>query len=149
MGVIELIKDLILGFGMAIFSIVTLVESRNLVSANKWDVFGPDGFPKIVAYVLLALSIILIISSLRKRNAGKNKFSLTKLEVIVLVSIIAYAFLLPILGFLIATALFILSIQLLLTYDIKKTRISMVITTVVVTGSVYIVFEKLLNVNLP
>lgn len=144
-----MIKDLILGFGMAIFSIVSLLESRNLVSANKWDVFGPDGFPKIVAYILLALSIILIVSSLRKVNPAKNKFSLTKLEVVVLLSIIAYVLLLPVIGFLIATALFILSIQLLLTYNLKKTMISMVITSLVVTGSVYIVFEKFLNVNLP
>lgn len=144
-----MIKDLILGVAMAVLSIVTIVESNNLVSTNKWDVFGPDGFPKAVAYVLLALSIILILGTLRKRNKIGNKLTMTRLEIFVLLSIIAYALLLSILGFIIATGLFIFGLQLLLTFDIKRSLLSMAATALIVTGSVYIVFEKVLYVNLP
>ena len=142
-------KDIILGVVMAIISAVAIVDSNKLISTNKWDVIGPDGFPKMVSYILLGLSIILIISAIRKKENTSSKMSVNILTLFTLVSIFVYVLIMPIIGFIFSTGLFLIILQLILAYDVKKSFFQSIMTTIIVTGTVFIVFEKLLNVKLP
>lgn len=142
-------KDIILGVVMAIISAVAIVDSNKLISANKWDVIGPDGFPKMVSYILLGLSIILIISAIRKKENTSSKMSVNILTLFTMVSIFVYVLMMPVIGFIFSTGLFLIILQLILAYDVKKSFFQSIMTTIIVTGTVFIVFEKLLNVKLP
>lgn len=148
-GVVK--KDTLLGIVMAIFSVGMLIQSKQLVNENKFDTIGPSGFPEGVSWILLGLSIVLILTSLLKRSVSSPKVTKINWNVIFsFVILFAYIILLPYLGFILATFIFLWILQVFLT-RIRTLNSFLKITLISVIFSLvtFLLFEKVLQVFLP
>lgn len=118
---------------------------------NPWE---PKVYPLIISVGISVLSIVLLISELRKQKAGKSegpvKFALGnegKLVTFVSVMCLLYAIAFDALGYMLATFLFIEAIMLY----ISKAK-KMLVPTLWALGfsvGVYYLFGKVLAITLP
>ena len=109
---------------------------------------GPAFFPRILAWVVIGLSILLIINTIVKRDDRKITL-LDKDSIKVYATIgflLAYLLLLNVLGFVFATPIFLFS---LIFFYIRKNIVKNAIISVAVTFLIYGVFSTLLAVPLP
>jgi putative tricarboxylic transport membrane protein len=124
-----------------------------------WDTFyfsppikpnapGPDFFPRIILIILFILGAALLASNLFKRGQGerpsRSLFDYKKFLLTVGL-IILYLFLLPYLGFLLASFLYI-SLNLI---NRLEGRIKVVALAAASSACLYFIFAWLLNVRLP
>lgn len=124
-----------------------LFESKDFPQGAT-GVPGPAFFPRILAYFVIGLSVLLIINTFIKRDDRKITL-LDKDSIKVYVTIgflLAYLILLNFLGFIIATPIFLFS---LIFFYIRKNILKNAIIAVLVTFLIYGVFSSLLAVPLP
>jgi len=139
-----------MNFGVAIFFIA--LSCYVLYSARSFpgqidNVPGPGYFPTVLACVLIALSLILIITSREASDAPLGIFS--KKNSIVFVAAgatLAYLGGLLVFGFLIATPLYLMGI--LRFFRMTNWR-SLVLTSGITTAASYAIFTTVLEVQLP
>jgi putative tricarboxylic transport membrane protein len=109
---------------------------------------GPDFFPRIILIILFILGAALLASNLLKKGKGeispKSLFA-HKRFLVTVGWIVLYLFLLPYLGFLLASFLYI-SLNLI---NRLKSRIGVVALAAVSSACLYFIFAWLLNVRLP
>ena len=95
--------DIFVSIFFAIFSIVMIILSGMLPKSKVMDI-GPDFMPTVIGIIMLILSVILLIQSIKKFNknleeAGKTEDdSEYKRVLLSLILCIAYVFLLAPLG---------------------------------------------------
>lgn len=139
-----------MNFGVAIFFIAL---SCYVLYSAWWfpgqidNVPGPGYFPTVLACVLIALSLILIITSREASDAPLGIFS--KKNSIVFVAAgatLAYLGGLLVFGFLIATPLYLMGI--LWFFRMTNWR-SLVLTSGITTAASYAIFTTVLEVQLP
>lgn len=135
------------------FSLTTEL-SENVLAIS--DIAGPFGVPNIVAVIIIAIGLLHILAAFLLRNdtstsekTKKEKAGeISQERVVVLVIIISavYILLLSFLGYLISTCLLI-AVLMYLFYERnwKKT----IVFSVLFTGALFLIFNNLLNVNLP
>jgi len=112
---------------------------------------GPSFFPRLLAVGLLIMSILLLIKALMGRSMQSNdKFDIknpgTQRAGIALLATIVYCLVLPYLGFIIDSVLYLIFLMYLLK---QRSYLKMVIISLGVTFMVYAVFRMALNITLP
>lgn len=120
-------KDFFCGVTFAAFSVFLLfcVERYIPKSVSEISPVGPDGFPRMVVLLMLALSLFLLVMNLIKLKKAKmgfvnknssvaKKFRGELPAVLLIVLLIGYSIAIGLVGFLLATLLFTTLLLLLM-----------------------------------
>lgn len=142
-------RDIISAGVIITFAIAVFVMSRRLPTGPS-DTPGPGVYPAFIAVCLFFLGIVQIIQSIvldpREREGPELSLAALKRLTPPFIGLLMYILLLPVMGFLIGTSLFLL---LLIRYsNITEYRISVPISVGVAITLQY-VFGTLLRVPLP
>jgi hypothetical protein len=105
---------------------------------------GPGFFPNLVAILMMILSLFLIIPK-RKGESSSARFTIQM--VIVFVVLLAYSFALEYLGFVVGS--FFLMAYLFMAFGGSRRWYVAVLWALVSVGMTYLLFEVLLEGNLP
>lgn len=119
--------------------------SLNYKTVYVTDYLGPSKYPLVLSILLSIFSIILIISP---EKTGRTKLELKNINMaipIFLVSLLLYIFLLYLLGYLIATIIYITFLGLFFERSIFKSFV----TAVLFSFIIYMFFEHLFKIHLP
>ncbi len=113
------------------------------------QIIGPEFMPRLYAFLLIGLSIILIIQSYMK-NEGKDRETsgrgYFKYSIITMLFLGAYIIIIPIIGFYISTIIFVVSMLL---FSRVRNKIVLAVIPVATSIFIYVFFSILLNVNMP
>ena len=148
-------RDGIAGLVLLAISLVLLVKSFQLPSLPIVPV-GPGFYPAIVLSFMAAASALLVLQDLLKRrvpagaDAGEAPRRNYRLVVIAFAIVGAYVALLPLLGFRVATVLFVGALQAALGRPQTARQWAVLAAIALGTAAVsYFVFERYLLVLLP
>ena len=147
-------RDGIAGLILLAISLVLLVKSFQLPSLPIVPV-GPGFYPAIVLSFMAAASALLVLQDLMKRapvvaDAPGSPRRNYRLVVIAFAIVGAYVALLPLLGFRLATVLFVASLQAALGRPDTPRQWAVLAAIALGTAAVsYFVFERYLMVLLP
>jgi putative tricarboxylic transport membrane protein len=132
-----------------IVALIYLLLSYQL-PAFPYTIVDADVLPKGLGFLLLLLSLILFFQNRPETKEQKQKRTLQKQDVVILLSILGtvlvYIFLLEIVGFVINTILFLIVTTRVLGYMKWRTNI---IVSVLFTLILYFSFNYLLQIYLP
>jgi len=143
-------KNIILGVCMAIIALVALHQTQFLPAATR-DPVGSAGYPRVLSLILLFFSVLLVITSLIRKEIDVADFSIRKnsLVVITFVSLAVYVFLLmPRLGFVFSSFIFLWVLQYILTPG-KKKYITITLISILFPVVLNYIFREILFVFLP
>lgn len=114
---------------------------------------GPAFFPRMLAIGLLAFSLLLIVSAFFKNYTEKRDGSRLSLKdkgiqraAIALVATILYCLGFEYFGFFTCSIVYLLFLMFLLK---DRKYLQMVLTSVIVTAAVFVIFRTFLNITLP
>jgi putative tricarboxylic transport membrane protein len=147
-------RDGWIGVGFLAFS-GWLYANLDKIPANPFVPIGPAFYPRFVLLLIIVLTLLLILQDLiapQKQKEGvrlRNWLKSYRATLLSFSLFSLYVFLLPKLGYLVATILFVSSVQWLLGQSLWRrlpTSLLIGIGTSVVT---YMLFEKYLHVFLP
>ena len=147
-------RDGIAGLILLAISLVLLVQSFQLPSLPIVPV-GPGFYPALVLSFMAAASALLVVQDLMKRaplvaDAGATPRRDYRLVVIAFAIVGAYVALLPLLGFRVATVLFVGTLQAALGRPQTARQWIVLLAIALGTAAVsYVVFERYLLVLLP
>ena len=148
--------DIIVGIFYAVLGIALIVVARMLPKSQVMDI-GPDFMPTVVGTLILVLSVILLVQSVRelKKNPdkeyGKDE-SDYKRVLLSLILALLYVFLLKPVGFIICTLVYLFCQIYVLAPDSHRTKKDMImylIIDVVFTLIVYYLFRIGFKIVLP
>lgn len=150
-------KDLMCGLVLIIFSVFTFLQLKDLP-------FRAAVFPQIMLTGIFVLAVLLTLRSLNIINKEKNRADRAEASsgndkkegesqpqniailATTLLTIVSYIFLMPILGFFLATILFMFAILFVL----KMRRYLLMAFLAVLTSSVvFVVFKTVMYISLP
>jgi putative tricarboxylic transport membrane protein len=141
----------IVGVIMAIVAVFVLIDAARLPAAS--DPLGPAAFPIIIGSLLglvgLALAIVnhrYALVLLRVRRSGVVRRGRGGRTVLVLVALLAFAALLPLVGFFLAAALLYVAVALLLG---APRGWHLAVTAVLVAGAIVLLFDRIIGLTLP
>lgn len=142
--------------GLAAFFIVFAVSifvSTNEYAVNSGYDPGAAFWPRLLAVILVLLSVIMVIQTMigGGRSAEQTQpvdFKAPRMKrVYIMIGVFAgFTVLLVYLGFIIASLLFIPSVMFLLG---ERKALNIILTSLLLTGSVYFLFTVLLRITLP
>ena len=135
-------SDRILG-GFGLLLALTFVWRSTLIEQSPFsDIVGPQTFPLIICAVMAACSLYFIF----KPDAEPVWPAAGRLFEIVMavVVMVLYAELLPVLGFLIATAL----ASAFLTWRLGTKPLQSIVVGVLIAAGIYIIFKLILGLSL-
>lgn len=143
-------SNIVISFVFILLGILVLlnVSTYPTISVGNEKLLGPAFFPGLLAMILIVLSILLILTnykSTEQRSTGLfDSYSIK--AYITMLGLVVYILLLNVVGFLIMTP--ILLFALIRFYGVKEYP-KLVITSLLITVFIYIVFKILLAVPLP
>lgn len=153
--------EIIIGLALIGLGILIYVQGGNLPSLNE-VVFNAGSFPRMIAALLILLSIFMIISKvnqLRKLKPVEDKVSdkerLTafyaeyKLVIFTTALFFVYIFIMQFMGFVTSTILFIIGAAILIGYRKRKEVLMVTAVAVILTLTMYFFFENVLHVRFP
>jgi putative tricarboxylic transport membrane protein len=124
--------------------------AANLPDRNLPNTLGSDFMPWVLAGCLLLLSLLLLIKTVFGSTPEQFDFSISPKEgfgvIFLTVCVFAYVKLMLLIGFVLATPIF-LALLMLITGSRKWKEIIMV--SIFATFSIYLLFQKLFQVILP
>jgi putative tricarboxylic transport membrane protein len=131
-----------------LLGIIVLVNVSTYPSVGREQITGPAFFPRLLALILIGLSVMLFISNYRSKDqSSTGLFDIYAINAyITMVGLLGYMVMINIVGFIIATP--ILLFGLMKFYGMKKYP-KLVLSSVIITGIIYGVFKLLLAVPLP
>jgi putative tricarboxylic transport membrane protein len=140
--------NMIISILFVLIGIYILIEVSTFPSVGGGQITGPDFFPRILAFTLIGLSVLLFISSIiSKDESTTGLFDIYAIKAyITMIGLLVYMIVLNAAGFIIATPLFL--IGLIRFYGMKHYP-KLILSSVLVTGIIYSVFKLLLAVPLP
>jgi putative tricarboxylic transport membrane protein len=149
-------KDRILSISLLVFCLIMFMETFNFAEKSKMNIAGPEVYPRIVIASIAAFSVILLIRSFFSKadpapRLEWKEFIKKYMNIILLFLFFGiYVFLLPNVGFIIATILFMFVSQALL-MGVKKRKqlIVNICVTSVSTFFIYFIFTNFLSIWLP
>lgn len=160
-------QDVLSGVFLLIVSVIMFVATFSFEALTVSKV-GPDFMPKIIASIMMIFSIIIIFNGWKKVNVQnentvpnqsikeKDTKSVSKekkysfLPVIITLGLmIGYFILIPILGFLIMTALYLFLQMLVLSHKSNRKIWLFVIISIATSALVYFIFRSVFYVMLP
>lgn len=141
----------IVGAIMVIVAVLVLVDAARLPTAS--DPLGPAAVPFIVGSLLglvgLALAILnhrYALVLLRVRRGGVVRRGRGLSTLLVLVALLAFAALLPLVGFFVAAALLYVAVALLLG---APRGWHLAITAALLAGAIVLLFDRIIGLTLP
>ena len=143
--------DVFIGFIFICLGLYTFILAGSL-PLPQWDYLGPSFLPKMFAFFLMILGFVMIIKSIiflkhNKKNKKKRMNIVSTKAFISMMFFLIYALTLNFLGYIVSTFLFIF---LFILYLDDKNRIWIaLISSIVFTFLVYVIFTKIVYVNLP
>jgi putative tricarboxylic transport membrane protein len=139
--------DFFIGLGLLGFALVYYQQSFSIIRGFASDRLGPAFFPRMLAFALAALSLVLIARALAGRSDPSRP---PEMRVGVFAAVIAlllvYAAVMPFVGFLLATPVLLATVIWLLGLRHWATTLG---TALGVTAVLYVVFGRTLHVLLP
>ena len=139
--------DFYIGLGLLAFALVYFQQSFTILRGFASDRLGPAFFPRMLALALAALALTLIVRAVAGRSDPSRPPAIRAGTLAaVLVVLVLYGFVLPYLGFLIATPLMLGAVIWFLGL---RAWLSLAGTAVGVTVVLWFVFARLLHVLLP
>ena len=130
-----------------------LLETRTFGSLDAYGKLGPDYWPKFVLVTIMALSLGVVVNTLKGVSKGtieaskKIRFDKGTLRFCLAFSLIAgYLILLPYVGFLVLTPIMMISFMILLG---EKSKTILCTLPIVLTVGVVLLFTKVMYVPLP
>ncbi len=141
------LKDIISSIFIIILSITVFCVATPLGEGSSNLSSNASLFPQIISLFLGLLGVSLLIQAMIKTEKKKILFNKRVfIKVITLICIlVVYVPALQILGYLLATIVFLFVVMVFLGQSIKKTSIH----TVIISGSLYVIFALLFKVPLP
>ncbi|MBP1732503.1 MAG: Tripartite tricarboxylate transporter TctB family, partial [Deltaproteobacteria bacterium] len=142
--------DVLSGIFWLVMAILVCMESAR-VDVGSFKSPGPGFLPFVAALILGGFGIVLVINAVLKKTRQDSTTNLWKglgwhKVIIILASLIAYAILLPSVGYLVLT----FALMLLLFGIIERPRFWVRLVTALITVlATYLVFYMWLNVQLP
>lgn len=139
--------DFILGLGFITFAMAVYYIAPVQASGHSFRGISPAFFPRILAVMIILLGGLLSIQGLRSRNDEQLRFDKKTMVRILIVSATAFAylFIIPWLGYIISTMLFMTS--MLTFYGAKKLQI--IIISIGMPLLLYFAFTRIMYVVLP
>lgn len=133
-----------------IFSIILCTMSGIVIySASNFDMsyigdsgLGPDFFPKVIAVILIILSVLLFLSKDKTKQENRN----IKYTMMVIIIFAIYIFMIGKLGYLVSTILFSFTIISILK---KNSIILKIIYSLIFPIGLYLLFTYIFKVSLP
>jgi putative tricarboxylic transport membrane protein len=150
-------KDRALSLALILFVGVMFAETFNFPEKSDWQMFSPAFYPRIILSIISVLTLILCIRSFKQAKPAteskdrKSSFWKEYGKVILLFVIFAiYVILLQLIGFIMATILYLLASQAVL-MGIKERKAWILNSSVslIATFTVYFIFTDVLQVWLP
>lgn len=137
---------------VCIFAVVWLVMAKDIKAVFSYSTTDPGSrlFPYLIGILLVVTSVGKFITCNQEDNSKfyeTNKGWLKVLAVFVLLA--AYVWLFKILGYLLSTFLAGILCVLLLKEDRKVKWYSPILFSAILTGSMYLLFGKVLSIVLP
>ena len=105
-------RDLLFGFATLAIAVVYYALTSMIPPSDLADPIGPQGLPRVYAFVLAALSILLIVRSLRTgrtpepRTTAPRNHQSARVAGMLLIGV-AYILVVPYLGYLVSVAMLI------------------------------------------
>ncbi|MET3506461.1 tripartite tricarboxylate transporter TctB family protein [Halalkalibacter oceani] len=128
-------------------SLLVLVTTKSFPMGDYTVGFGPGFFPVITAMIMLGLSLLLIIQTIRTKD--KSLFNMNmkalKFPAILVGLLIIYSIMLEYVGFFLSTVM-ILTVTMI---AFKTRLVKSLIISVVITALLYVGFKLVLKVPLP
>jgi putative tricarboxylic transport membrane protein len=152
--------ELLIGIALLILSILVYAVSGDFPSFGEANL-SAGSFPMIIVLLMGSLSIILIVSSWRSLNHGKDADGKTRIERIkyhliehkfvytMMGFFFLYIMVMRYIGFRISTLAFIFGSSCLLSPRRKKDIIVAAVLALVITMGSYYFFQNVLNVRFP
>lgn len=142
------------------FAIIIFYQSAFITQTSiESTAYGPSFYPRILSIVLIVFSGILfffpnqdqaLIKVSQKIGEEKNLVSEEKKNILFMVlSIILYPFIVPLLGFVTASILFLMTSFYYLNVGKKKNILQYLLVSITLSVTVYYIFEKFFYVFLP
>jgi len=139
--------DLVIGLVLLLFTGLYAQQSFLIRRGFASDRLGPAFFPRLLALALGVLALLLIVRALTGRSDPSRPPALrTGVFAGVLLLMVAYAFLMPRVGFLIATPVLLGAVIWILGLRSWTTLLG---TALGITVVLYVVFGRALHVLLP
>ena len=117
-------------------------EMHGVVGASQW--------PRFIATVLFIFTLLLLFQTVFGKFDSPSPVNFKgkglKRVFIIFAALIAFGILLPFLGFLLSSSLFIITVMISMG---EKSKLRMIFSSVGISVFIYVFFEYLLNVMLP
>ena len=151
-------RDLILGIVMLLFSGFYLIYAQQIKTRPKLTPSYASAriMPTLLGILLAALSVICIIQGVRQLKTVSNEEKAKKMDrgdlmavVFTFAVIIGYVIILPMLGFILSTVIYLILQMIILSPAGKRNYLLFAIVAVVFTGIVFVAFRVGLQQLLP
>ena len=136
--------------------LMLLLAGYVFMSAGKYPVevltLGPAFFPKLVAGLLVFFALALLIQTVLDRSESEPVDGPRSVFWVGVVAMAAYLLIMPKLGFLETTPVFLFGMGMYMAYmsgDGFSWWKKLTVSSLVTTGALYYLFAQLLNVPLP
>ncbi|WP_404335454.1 tripartite tricarboxylate transporter TctB family protein [Planococcus rifietoensis] len=153
--------EILIGVTLIALGAVIYLQSNDFPALNEVHL-DAGSFPKLIAGLLILLSLMLIIkqglvlmkskSTGERQGAGESArdfYNEYKLVILTLLVFFIYIFLMQFIGFVVSTIVFIIFTGLLVGSRAKKDIMVITIVSVAITLGTYFFFENFLNVRFP
>lgn len=150
-------KDFVSSIVLLIFSALFFTGAGTFPTNENAAIILSTGFyPQLLAGILGFLSMLLFISAMRrpyKQDEKPDQFwknwQSFLLYLSVIIALIAYPFIMELLGFAVATLVFITSLVFALSEKGKKTPLITIGVSLGITSLIYIIFKLILAIPFP
>lgn len=140
--------NIIIACVLIVLSIAVIIIANTFPVVVQGQITGPDFLPKLTAYILIGLSVILLISNYKKqdkREAGFFNIYAVK-AYFTMLALLGYLLAFNTLGFVITTCIFLVG---MMRYYSQKAYLPIILLSCIITAMIYGVFRVLLSVPLP
>lgn len=129
--------------GAVFYSYVAFLDLNFMTRTGR---LGPGFFPRVIGIAAIAITLWAILDELRNRQSDGGTADQWKDVVVLIALALGYAMLLRLTGGFVSTFIFLVAaLSVLNTGNLGK---NLLIATLV-PGAVYLLFDKLLNANMP
>ncbi|GAA3543315.1 tripartite tricarboxylate transporter TctB family protein [Zobellella aerophila] len=148
-------KDRYLAIAVLLMVVILFIESENIPEKTSWQAYGSALYPQILLGIIGVTATLVLLKSFIniapiEQDGSKKRLVFDWKVFGIFVIFGSYAALLPILGYLISTMVFMVTMQgLLLEVNTPKKWVVNILTSGIMVPLVYVIFKFGLNVWLP
>ena len=141
-------RDQVTGAISIVLGVLVAIATIQMPASGMRNDVGPKVFPAICAAGLILCGIGVMLKKNGKQSRGYTKRELGRLALISLV-VLVYVILMDFVGFLIPTALVLYILSTMFAEKLSIPRWKRALFSVVVTAAIYLMFVKLMALQLP